>query len=248
MQLEKTKSFESPFETSINSEKIPQNSAHYPNHHVSRCPSPTKLELHQALEPVLTEIYTEMEKRFYLRNITPIILKNVLLEIKEKPLKAMCKFGVIIICCYLMKNLVEGIIGGEALFANFSLTMDMFSSDPATQINGGGLITNAAADVNFTIDSLVVGYAMYYLSFRNAYQKAARDIVNACFDKYIDGEQSESLSRDERNALYELKNEEMELYDRADCRQKRIPSAPLQKEEDGETNEEETSTDLSNDV
>lgn len=219
------------FTISIHSDEPPRHPVQYAGHLVSR--SPTKLELHQALAPVLKNIYRKKEKKLSLCRITPIILKNTLLEIKEKPFMAPLKCGVIFICCYMLKNLIEGIIGGEALFANFSLTEGMFSSDATTQINAGGLITNAAADVNFTIDSLFVGYAIYWLSIRNAYHKAGRDITNKCFDQYLEGEKGENLSWEERSELYELKNQELSLYDRVPFKQMKIPSKIDQKVEEG---------------
>lgn len=197
--------------------------------HFNLCPL-TKLELHQALEPLTYEIYSEMEKRFSLRKITPIILKNMLLEIKEKPFQSACKVAALFICCYMLKNLALGIIGGEALFADFALTRGLFSSDQSTQNNSGGLLTNAAADVNFTIDSLFVGYGIYRLSLRPAYQKAACDIINDCFDKHISCAEN-GLSKEERSELYKLKNQELANYDRAPFNKIKIPSDPLRMEE-----------------
>jgi|LakMenE18May11ns_1017448.scaffolds.fasta_scaffold9885048_4 hypothetical protein len=234
MQVETTivQTFESSPTSSIEADDVMQQPVLYRGHRVCRCPKHTKLELHQSLKPALKDIYENIEKGHSWRRLTPIILKNVLLEIKEMPFMTALKCGAIFICSYMLKNLLEGIIGGEVLFSNFYLTENMFSSDSNTAVNGAGFITNAAADVNFTIDAIVICFGGYKLLIEDPINKAKCAVISDSFDEYLEGEKGMFLSDDERNELYKLKYQELARYGYVPYHQRKIPSVLVHKLED----------------
>lgn len=176
------------------------------NYHI--CYLRSKPELRRALEPTLQKIHREMKEKFGWLNILSITLKNCFEEIKEKPILAIGKIIVLFGIGYMLKNIFEGIYSGEELFYDVSF-FDNFSSNKTTQTNAAGLLTNAGSNVSFTVDGVFLLLIAYRLFFERAYNKAARGIINECYNKFLD---DISFPFEESNELYEIKNQELDGY------------------------------------
>lgn len=176
------------------------------NYHI--CSLRSKPELRRAIDPTLQKIHREMKEKFGLLNILSLTLKNCLEEIKEKPILAIGKIIVLLGIGYMLKNIFEGIFAGEELFYDVPFS-DNFSPNTTTQTNAAGLLTNAGSNVSFTVDGAFLLLIAYRLFFERAYNKAARGIINECYDQFLD---EKSVPVDESNELYELKNQELDGY------------------------------------
>lgn len=165
----------------------------------------SKFALHRLLEPIRKEIESELRQKLSWRNIVPITLTNYMGEFKRTPILSICKLGFIVLLGYGEWNFTKGIFAGEVLLKNTPFT-DLFSNNVTTQNNAGGAITNAVQDVQFFRDGILILGTANYLLFHNAYRRCRNDIVEECFNRYL---QDETLPRDLSNELFDLKKQEL---------------------------------------
>jgi hypothetical protein len=166
---------------------------------------PSKLELHQALGPTMQKISKNIAEGTRLRPLIKPTLKNCVRQAKEEPLRFVGKICCIPLFGYALKNLLQGIIGGEDIFWRSSF-MALFSSNA---YQTGLDQTNAAEDAGFAVDGLFIIFMAYCLFIQYAQHTAIYDHKDNSYEKFV---QDESLPKEWRDELYELKLQELAQY------------------------------------
>lgn len=159
------------------------------------------IELNQLLKPVLNQVQSDLNDKLSQRNVIQLSLKYCWEEARDRKMLTLGRLALTVFIVYCMAHLVEGVIGGEVLFWGI-WPNELFSSNFDVRINAGGLLTNAAANVNFMIDSVVLGGTVYWMLFRNGHRKAMRQIINESYDGQI---QSNQDNQEIASALFKLK-------------------------------------------
>ena len=165
------------------------------------CLMTSDIELNGLLRPILSLVQTDLNTKLSQRNIIQLTLKHCWEEVKERKVLTVGRLALTAFIVYCMAHLVEGVIGGEVLFWGI-WPNELFSSNFEVRINAGGLLTNAAANVNFMIDSVVLGGTVYWMLFRNGYHKAMRQVINESYDGQIELNQNQPAVA---TALFKLK-------------------------------------------